>query len=252
MNSINSIALTARKHVAPNLRSNVVDHVAEEIHRIVECSAKDLALRVGELIVRHFYNGNLAAWRARGQSDPTFRSLVQRTDLPISGSSIYRSVVVYEIVTRFHGQAFIDALSSTHLAAVAGLESEQQFDLLTRAADDGWSSRRLKLEISQARRRNRRKGGRPAIPHALKATRRVFRELDTLDQRSLTELDQTERQHLSNRLQETLQRLSQILCTLGLESEQESPARRLMLHRGVAPDSPDAGPPAVAKEVGIG
>src|SRR5690349_9813403 len=55
-----------------------------QIKRITRCANLEFALRVGAVIIHHFYNGDTSAWRSKGAKTSSFRRLAQHPELPLS------------------------------------------------------------------------------------------------------------------------------------------------------------------------
>jgi hypothetical protein len=64
--------------------------VVAQIRRLVRDASLEFALRVGAIIIHHFYEGESDAWRSRGPKTASFRKLAQHPQLPLSAGALYR------------------------------------------------------------------------------------------------------------------------------------------------------------------
>src|SRR4051795_5318288 len=92
--------------------SDVVDQVVSELNELQNRATLNLALRMGELIIRRFYGGDLASWRRHKAKEASFRRLALRcrSDLRVSPTSLYRAVALYELTTRL-GESAVRGLT---------------------------------------------------------------------------------------------------------------------------------------------
>jgi hypothetical protein len=168
----------------------VIDAVFDEIRQLHRGASVELWLRIGELILRNFYEGDLEQWRERGPKDSSFRSLAAKfEDGDISATRLSRMVGVYALGQRF-GVAALQQLSTSHLVAVLGLEEEDQRRLIAQATLEGLSTRQLQ-EAATALRDKQRGGGRRPLPAFVKSIRKMGRMLQE-EESSFAGLDQVE------------------------------------------------------------
>src|SRR5262245_13808480 len=118
--------------------------VISEIHELKHQAKLRFALSVGEVVVRRFFAGDLQKMRRRGPKDAAICRLADHPDLPISASSLYVALQIYELVQRV-GELDPDRiLHLTHYRAVLTAPSEVQPRLLQQAVDGAWSVSRLR------------------------------------------------------------------------------------------------------------
>lgn len=144
-----------------------VDQICVQLER----SALDCALGIGRLVIDTFHGGNLRAWRLRGKSGVTFRKLAQHPSLPISASSLYRAVAIYELHRRLSEHIDLSCLSVSHLREVLSVPIDAQKALLEAAVREHWTVTQLADKAGVLR--ARRKGGRKAKPALLRAATQV-------------------------------------------------------------------------------
>jgi hypothetical protein len=154
-----------------------IERVVLELNRICKSATFDFAMKVGRIVVDHFYAGKLEGWRHRGAKDVSFRKLAKHPDLPMSPSALYRSVAIYEVCTRLEIDSWRH-VSTSHIRLVLGLPGPEQARLLREAEGEEWSVRRLQDEIAQLR--EEEKGIAPlANANADSALKKVTRALST-------------------------------------------------------------------------
>jgi hypothetical protein len=169
---------------APLRGKERIDYLASQIRLLGAGNSPKDVLRLGELVYRELYGGG----RALQQKDrhASLRRIAAHPDVPFKVTTIWRAVSVYEMSLRLPHLLHAPGLGVSHLRAVIGLEPAHQELLLTLAARERWTKRRLEQEAARHRSADRRKGRRPLPPVVAWA-----RELDRLLERS-TELNPAE------------------------------------------------------------
>ncbi len=183
--------------------------LAVVIDRRVEQSALDFALSVGLLIVQGLYGGNLAAWRARGRGDLSFRQLSRKTR--VSASVLYRAMAVYEMSCRMDVVQW--GLPMSHLRAVIGLPDADQCRLLQQAKRAHWTVLEMERACAVVRKRGRKTPlGRPPSPALIKGISKLSRALKVAGQAPISPsaLTMPQRQEALEALDEQLRQLSAI------------------------------------------
>ncbi len=183
--------------------------LALAIDRRADTSALQGALEIGKLIIHGLYGGNLAAWRARGRKDTSFRQLARVTRL--SASVLYRSAALYELSCRMDIVRW--GLPMCHLRAVLGLPHAEQRRLLQRAHRERWTVRELELACAAIRQAGRtRPVGRPPSPALLKGISRLSRAISVAGQAPISPdaLTPQQRRRALADLDEQLRQLSAI------------------------------------------
>jgi hypothetical protein len=170
------------------------------------------ALDVGRIVVDTLYGGDLSRWRARQRKDNALRSLSQRADLPLSTSTLYRALALYELSQR-EGHAGLHQLGVSHLRAVLGLPPSAQNALLAAAARERWTVARLEREASMQRSPERARGGRKPLAPYIKSIRRIVQltspeALEGLER--CAELDATQLDDLARQVGRARARLARL------------------------------------------
>lgn len=159
-----------------------VDALVRRIRVFAGSAALELAHRIGRAIIDEFYDGDLEQWRRRGTRDVSYRQLARHPNLPMSATSLYRSVAIYELSVRLHVQDRWRTLSAAHLRCVLGLPERMQVRLLETAATRGWDAVHLERETSNIRRRRTGGAGRPRLPRVIKSVRKLGRQVEDRDE----------------------------------------------------------------------
>src|SRR5688572_20149166 len=76
------------------LSAEQIDEVVHQLNGICRNSSLEFALRVGAVIIHHFYAGDAHAWRDRGPKVHSFRRLAEHPELALSAGAIYRCVAI--------------------------------------------------------------------------------------------------------------------------------------------------------------
>jgi hypothetical protein len=143
------------------LSAEQIDEVVNQLNGICRSSSLEFALRVGSVIIHHFYGGDTQAWRERGPKVHSFRRLAQHPELALSAGALYRCVALFEMCDRLRAPSRWRRLGASHLRAVIGIPAERQEYLLTKANEERWSVQALQAQ-AQTLRTARTRGGRRA------------------------------------------------------------------------------------------
>lgn len=163
--------------LAAPVADEVVDEVVAQINEATRLAALEMALKVGRIVMDHFYQGDTDLWRNRGTKDASFRKLADRADLQMSASGLHRCVAVYDLSCRV-GVSTLKHLDVSHIYAVLGLETDVQRRLLEQAGEHGWSVQQVLDEARAVRREAKGNRGRPPLPAFVKTITRMRRLLD--------------------------------------------------------------------------
>ncbi len=98
-----------------------------------------LAIDVACLVVQQLCIGDVKTMRKRGRTHDGYRKLADHPDLPMSKSTLWRYVRVYELTSRMPW-VVASKLTVAHLTVVLGLDAEEQERVLRAAEEQGWSS----------------------------------------------------------------------------------------------------------------
>jgi hypothetical protein len=160
-----------------------VEIVVAHLKRLARTANLEFALRVGALIIHHFYDGDTGTWRRRGPKTTSFRQLSRHPGLPFSAGALYRCVALYELCDRLSAPSRWQYLGASHLRAVLGLPSVMQEKLLATANSKRWTVKTLQEEALRQKTPRMRQGGRRAQPPIAKSLKSLKKCLD--DHRSV-------------------------------------------------------------------
>jgi hypothetical protein len=155
-----------------------IEIVVAQIKRLMRMASLELALRVGAVIIHHFYDGDTDAWRSRGPKTASFRRLAQHPELPLSAGSLYRCVALFELCERLNAPSRWERLGASHLRLVIGLPPHVQERLLKTANSERWTVKMLQQQALKERSSRSTFGGRRAEPVITRSLRRVQRCLE--------------------------------------------------------------------------
>jgi hypothetical protein len=189
-------AIDEDPEAATEQSSDQIDEVVNQLNGICRSSSLEFALRVGAVIVHHFYNGDTQRWRERGPKLHSFRRLAEHPSLTLSAGALYRCVAIFEICDRLRAPTRWRRLGASHLRAVIGVSPDKQEHILTLANEQRWSVQVLRENV-QGLRAPRARGGRraqSAIGRHLRVLDRCLQEWSgALGSVDATEMDELER-----------------------------------------------------------
>ncbi len=189
----------------PELSDADCRRTAMRLVRMVRFSGLQFHLHVGRILLEDLYDGDISAWRARGEKDASLRklsSLTKSSGVTISRSVLHRSVRIYALLQRL-GEDW-SHLSVSHFRAVLALPDSAQGPLLRRAERDRWTVRRLEEAVRAHRKLPPRP---PAFAAEINRLDRVVSLEGTLvaDPARLEALSPAELQQLSDKLSQIRQ-----------------------------------------------
>jgi hypothetical protein len=164
------------------VQDEVVDIVVAQIKRLTRTAGLEFALRVGAVIVHHFYDGDAAAWRARGPRATSFRRLAQRPDLPLSSAALCRCVAMFELCNRLNAPSRWDHLGASHLRLVLGLPPDEQEKILSIANAQRWTVKVLEQHVLRRKGHSRSSGGRRPSAPVIKGLTALTRSLENYEE----------------------------------------------------------------------
>jgi hypothetical protein len=136
--------------------------IAADLRVIDNRSGWSRTLAIGELVLKHFFCGNIQEWRARRRDkEASFRRLALRSDCPLGRSALSESVGVYVACRELPLEGMRDHLSPSHVAAVLKLDSSKRLEVLERAVKRRLTVREVRVEVSGMRKREGERRGRP-------------------------------------------------------------------------------------------
>lgn len=153
------------------------------VKKLVQISREahlDHAIRVGGLVIHHFYGGDLQLWRSKGPKTASFRRLAMHPELPMSASVICRCVAIFDVCERLDVVARWRRITLSHLRLVLPLSSSAQQQLLSAANAHRWTVTQLEAETRKHHRH--RGGGRRPRPELVRKTELIGRLMRTLHQ----------------------------------------------------------------------
>lgn len=199
-----------------------LDVVVTHIRQICTESSLDFALRVGGVVIHHFYGGDVTAWRSRGHKANSFRRLAEHPKLPMSPAALYRCVAVFELCDRLNAPSRWRRLSASHLRTVIGLESENQERLLSLANREQWSVKMLQDAAVRCRSTESSRGGRKrqsAVVRSLSTIRRNLRACEVDWDEEVSSLEQQELEETATLVAETLEWVENLANLLARRAE---------------------------------
>ena len=166
----------------------LLDQAVAELNRIYVEKGLDMVLSLGRAVLDTFFDGQIAAFRARGEGHATFRELANREDLRVSFTTLWRAVSVLDQFSLFP-EAVARALPASHHAALLPLrEDKKKVELARHAVARAWT--RAELEQAVRKAKGPSKAGRPALPrfvktlhqwrHALEQGEEAFGDLEAV------------------------------------------------------------------------
>lgn len=136
-----------------------LDALAAELKSLGRSQSPEEMLKMGELVSRRLKLGG-------ADHKASLRRIAAHRDVPFKVTTIWRAVSVYEMSLRMPHLLDSKVLGISHLRAVIGLDPVDQEMLLTLAAKDRWTKRRLEQEAAKLREGLKRRGRRP-VPKTL-------------------------------------------------------------------------------------
>jgi hypothetical protein len=161
----------------PHVDGEEIDIVVAQIKRLTRLATLEFSLRVGAVIIHHFYDGDTAAWRSRGSKTTSFRRLAQHPELPLSPAALYRCVALFEMCERLNAASRWQHLTASHLRTVLSLPAARQEKVLATANARRWSVRLLQEEVLREIGIQHKRGGRRAEPPIARGLKKVTRAL---------------------------------------------------------------------------
>jgi hypothetical protein len=156
----------------PELTEDQLNLAVSKLCQITRESMLDYSIRVGSLVIHYFYGGDVKAWRSRGPKTHSFRRLAKHPQLPMSASSLYRCVAIFELCDRLNVVSRWSRITVSHLRVVLPFDEKEQCRLMSAANAERWSVQRLEQEARKVSSSGARRG-RPAAPELVRFGRSV-------------------------------------------------------------------------------
>jgi hypothetical protein len=144
----------------------------KKLRQVTRESMLEYALRVGSLVIHYFYGGDIKSWRHRGPKTQSFRRLARHPELPMSASSLYRCVAIFELCDRLNVVSRWSRITVSHLRAVLPLDEDDQCRLMSAANSEQWTVQRLEQEARKLTSNGLRRG-RLAAPELTRLGRSI-------------------------------------------------------------------------------
>lgn len=148
-------------HRVARATDDPVERAVSEIRHLSRTASIELALGVGGIVFRHLFKGDLELVRRNGPKEASFRRLALHPELPMSATSLWRAVAIFELSTRVPLVTQSKHLGVTHVHAVLGLPGREQEQLLGTAERERWTPAALRAQA--AARRGGHGGRRPKL-----------------------------------------------------------------------------------------
>lgn len=176
------------KGTSKELTDAALDRLVSRLRVVRDVASLELAIGVGRLVVEELYGGDIEQLREHGPHRASYRQLAASADLPMSASTLWRYVSIFELCDRLGGSERWIHLGATHLRTVFGLSADHQTTLLDRADAKQWTVRRLQQEVKLLRAPIRGKPGRPPLPRFVRSIHALRRYTEN-DYELLGDLD---------------------------------------------------------------
>ncbi len=233
---------TERQLCLSDPRDSVIERTALRLRQLVCTTTMELTLKVGAVIIEDLYGGSLKAWRKRGRKCHSLRALANQPDLPMSAASIYRSVAIYELVTRARGIETFSRLGVGHFRAVLAVSTDEQLGYLRTAHEQAWTVSELEHRTRpNVQAEGRPRGGRRPLHPVFRALRTAARALDgELRERSDlgTRVDGPHVAAIRSEVETLLRRILSLAEVVGVATPLQAHADR----PGMTPNSRDVEP----------
>lgn len=172
------LAGQANESTERELSGDEINLVVAQIKRITRSANLEFALRVGGVIIHHFYEGDTSAWRARGAKSLSFRRLSRHPELPFSAGTLYRCVALFELCERLNAASRWEHLGASHLRVVLGLPPDAQERVLAAANKNRWTVKMLHSSVAREKASSTPRRGRRPQPKLVKSWTAVTRCLE--------------------------------------------------------------------------
>lgn len=171
---------------APLSSDDIIDIAVKEINRIQRKKNLEAATETGRYVLDLFFDGSSAVFRVGSKSDHSYRRLSRHEDLEISSTKLWYSVAIVEHLENWPSDIFWPLSFSHHKYLIPIKDKAARLDVATRAAEQGWSVRRLRSEITRYRELHEEPSaaGRPPKSLLDKIVDRISREFEHLRQQA--------------------------------------------------------------------
>lgn len=171
--------------VAPRVAdANVLEEVIEQLNVIDRGMGIERTLAIGDLILNRFFGGDPAAWRDRRRNkNNSVRRLAERDDCPFCRSALNDAVAVCVATKGLPCVRTFGHVYASHIAAVLQLPVEDRERWLKDAEKERWSVRELRRRVTEFRRSEGERRGRPPIRIDLRSItglRTLVRKVDSV------------------------------------------------------------------------
>jgi len=172
MDAKKRMPLEALVHGDQEMTEDQLSLAVSKLCQITRESMLDYSIRVGSLVIHYFYGGDIKAWRSRGPKTQSFRRLARHPQLPMSASSLYRCVAIFELCDRLNVVSRWSRITVSHLRVVLPFDEKEQCRLMSAANAERWSVQRLEQEARKVA-TNEARRGRSATPELVRFGRSI-------------------------------------------------------------------------------
>lgn len=161
--------------------TSLIKKAVDDLNRLHSSMALEMACRMGEYVLRVFFNGDTKRFRERGRRHVSFRRLAERDDLQVSVSFLSTAVSVVEQLQLLPPAVARQLPLSHHRLLLPVKDKETKLELARWAADGHSSKRQLADRVRRYRLLsgdNRR--GRPPTPPLIKTLRQLRKTAEQL------------------------------------------------------------------------
>jgi len=153
------------------------------LNRLYVTGGLTTALKVGEYILGSFFGGDPAAFHSRSRDHASFRGLVSRADLQLSGSYLYKCVAVREQFDLLPSEVQAGLSFSHQVALLPAKDPELKQSLAKEALRKQLTVPELHQEVREHTRPEdgRPRTGRPPLHPLVRRTRMIDRALNGME-----------------------------------------------------------------------
>jgi len=159
-----------------------VDNAVDHINALCISHEVEMLRKLGEYLLETFFDNDMDLARSRGRKHMSMKALGSHEDLLLSSSDISRAIPTLDQL-RHLPPHIANALHKTKHWALLPLEDiDKKVELATAAVEQGWTVRKLREEVREARKRENPHAspGRPPDPDWVKVTRAIVSKVDEL------------------------------------------------------------------------
>jgi hypothetical protein len=184
-----------------------LDCLIDKLNEVCRTASLGLALKVGELIIKTLYNGDMESWERPGTSHVSYRALAAREDLLLSASALCRAVSIYALVERLGGSGRWRYITASHFQEVLALPKPEQERFLILADSEHWAVSHLREAIKARPSASAAAGRRGTVRAVRRFGSLLSKHLGALLESDATNVDSAELAELQQRIEALLRNL---------------------------------------------